>query len=352
MCEITFPLEIQTPKIPKTGEENHRAQLILVTTATTCGGIFFQAGALFSTENTKCWHILANLNYLFCDFKLFCVLLESQITRQFTKIDEYQVCQWVIVNITHWVSVIIIIIEWLWLPLFASIVNLNVTPTHLHSTSREATANIMKVKCSLYCAPRNMFLNFPRKFIFMECKLWPHFVVQFSFSVLSINSLWQPLTSVKVDVNMFGYLLLDKNVELNSVNSMQLNRQKCICYHKFALQTFNHHHHHQGLSESVSASLDYILDPDAYKGWLSCRGGGNCSLFFSSSFLTMSYQLEEAPSQSWPKTGDPLFSTPSIKMAIQLIILIFPYFRGGKSNSGGYEGGGKNLHLEEGICLM
>ena len=70
---------------------------------------------------------------------------------------------------------------------------------------------------------------------------------------------------------MFGYLLLDKNVELNSVNSMQLNRQKCICYHKFALQTFNHHHHHhhhhrQGLSEYVSASLDYILDPDAYKG--------------------------------------------------------------------------------------
>ena len=66
---------------------------------------------------------------------------------------------------------------------------------------------------------------------------------------------------------MIGYLLLDKNVELNSVNSMQLNRQKCICYHKFALQTFNHHHHHhQGLSESVSASLDYILDPDAYKG--------------------------------------------------------------------------------------
>ena len=40
------------------------------------------------------------------------------------------------------------------------------------------------------------------------------------------------------------------------------------------------------------------------------------------------------------------------KIAIQLIILIFPYFRGGKSNSGGYEGGGKNLHLEEGICLM
>ena len=29
-----------------------------------------------------------------------------------------------------------------------------------------------------------------------------------------------------------------------------------------------------------------------------------------------------------------------------------PYFRGGKSSSGGYEGGGKNLHLEEGICLM
>ena len=163
--------------------------------------------------------------------------------RQFTKIDEYQVCQRVIVNITHWLSLVIIINEWFWLPLFASIVNLNVTPTHLHSTSREATANIMKVKCSLYCAPRNMFLNFPRHFIFMECKLWPHFVVQFSFSVLSLNSLWQPLTSVMVDVNMFGYLLLDKNVELNSVNSMQLNRQKWVCYHKFALQIFHHHHH-------------------------------------------------------------------------------------------------------------
>ena len=31
---------------------------------------------------------------------------------------------------------------------------------------------------------------------------------------------------------------------------------------------------------------------------------------------------------------------------------IFPNFRGGKSSSGGYEGGGKNLHLEEGICLI
>ena len=35
-----------------------------------------------------------------------------------------------------------------------------------------------------------------------------------------------------------------------------------------------------------------------------------------------------------------------------LKIIIFPNSRGGKGSSGGYEGGGKNFHLEEGICLI
>ena len=51
-CEITCPLEIQTPKIHGQGKEIIR--LIFVTTATTCGGIVFQA-----------------------EFKHFCVLLQG-----------------------------------------------------------------------------------------------------------------------------------------------------------------------------------------------------------------------------------------------------------------------------------
>ena len=65
-------------------------------TATTSGGVLFQASALFWTEDVKFWPILANFGYLLW---IFGALLQGWIMRRCPKIDEYQsicsrMCWW------------------------------------------------------------------------------------------------------------------------------------------------------------------------------------------------------------------------------------------------------------------